>query len=95
MSTLIDDCVGYLDACGICNGSGSFYLEGTTIPCFPGNHQKSDSTDCIYGTADCLPCVMTIKLNASSETIIPIMLTPRQMNVVILIPLAVKIQQIT
>ena len=69
--TLIDDCVGYLDACGICNGSGSFYLEGTTIPCFPGNHQKSDSTDCIYGTADCLPCVMTIKLNASSETIIP------------------------
>jgi hypothetical protein len=69
--TLIDDCVGDLDACGVCNGAGQFYLQGTTIPCLPGNHQKADGTDCIYGTTNCLPCVMTINLDSSSETITP------------------------
>ena len=72
--TLIDECVGYLDACGILNGDGGFHLQGTTRICLPGNHQTADGTPCIYGTTDCLPCVMTVKLDSSADPIIPIYL---------------------
>jgi len=59
-----DDCVGVLDACGVCNGPGPTVLVGDSLVCpvygctdnLASNFSASANTDdgtCTYGPAQC------------------------------------------
>ena len=66
--TLIDDCVGSLDDCDICNGYSTFTLNGS--PCAPGTFLDSDGDPCIPGTTGCFSCIMEVIIE-NSELVVP------------------------
>ena len=56
--TLIDDCVGSLDDCDVCNGYSNFTLNGN--PCTPGTFLDGTGAPCIPGTTGCFSCTMQV-----------------------------------
>ena len=62
--TLIDDCVGSLDDCGICNGYSTYQLNGS--PCAPGTFLDSAGEPCIPGTTGCFSCTMQVIIESGA-----------------------------
>jgi hypothetical protein len=61
-SGLIDDCVGTIDACGICNGTSTFQREVVGGACNPGTFIDTNGEDCQPGTDGCYACTATVTL---------------------------------